>query len=123
MEQVEKWEIIQSTSCGNFLVSNYGRIFNVKTKTFVSPYIHNSRCGKYLRVNLGKRKFMVHVLVAKAFISKEMVQQTQVDHIDRNTLNCNVSNLRWVTPSDNIYFFHKSRTVRFGEQTFHGKNS
>src|SRR5574343_359593 len=41
----------------------------------------------------------VHRLVAENFIGES---ELEVDHIDRNTENNNVSNLRWVTHSDNL---------------------
>lgn len=40
-------------------------------------------------------------LVALAFIPNDDKNKTQVDHIDKNKLNDNVTNLRWVTPKEN----------------------
>lgn len=69
----------------------------------MKPYFSK---GGYLRikVNFGDRnkKFMVHRLVAMAFIENENPEiLTQVDHIDCNRTNNNVENLRWVTPKEN----------------------
>ena len=47
-----------------------------------------------VKVNFGERnkKFMVHRLVAMAFIPNNDVNKTQVDHIDSNRVNNNVTN-------------------------------
>lgn len=117
---LEEWQIVQQTPEKHFLISNYGRLFNTKTSKFIKSHVHNSRSGKYLRVNLGNKKFMVHVLVAKAFIPNSQIEDTQVDHIDRNTLNCNANNLRWVSQSTNISHFHNSKKVKFGSTVYYG---
>lgn len=53
----------------------------------------------------------VHRLVAQVFIPNES-QLPQVNHIDGNTFNNNVSNLEWVTASENQ--LHKTRVLKTG---------
>lgn len=58
----------------------------------------------YLRVTLSKegkttRRF-IHQLVAETFLNKP--EGTVVNHKDGNRLNNNVSNLEWVTMSENV---------------------
>lgn len=59
----------------------------------------------YLKVTLYKQNtpkkcIYVHKLVALTYLNKpQSDQELTVDHIDRNKLNNNVSNLRWVTRS------------------------
>lgn len=59
----------------------------------------------YKRVSLYKndkdRKFMVHRLVAQAFIPNPN-NKPFIDHIDGNRANNKVDNLRWVTHSENM---------------------
>lgn len=57
---------IEGTS---YEVSQTGKVRNAKTKKILKPFVNHN---KYLRVNLSingrQKKYMVHVLVAKAFL-------------------------------------------------------
>ena len=67
-----------------------------------------------LGTNNGYKRFTitkhVHRLVAEAFLEKPEGDRCWVDHIDGDKSNNKVENLRWVTPSENVYAFgYKSR--------------
>ena len=49
-----------------------------------------------------KSKKLIHVLVAEHFISKKPFDNAQINHKDLNKLNNKVSNLEWVSPSQNV---------------------
>lgn len=56
--------------------------------------------GNYYKVALKSKQYFVHKLVANAFIPN-YDNKPCVDHIDTNSLNNNVENLRWVTIKEN----------------------
>tara|TARA_R110001592_G_scaffold12518_1_gene59508 strand:- start:266 stop:907 length:642 start_codon:yes stop_codon:yes gene_type:complete len=70
-----------------------GSILN-KNKSHKYKYIQIQRQGK--RIN-----YLIHRLVATAFLEKEQEDYNVVDHIDRDTYNNNLENLRWVTQKMN----------------------
>jgi hypothetical protein len=85
---IPKWE-----------VSNLGNVRNKKTGYVLKPHWR-----KYLTVGEKSYRCAVHRLVAFAFLGDppaEIGGDPTVDHIDNNTGNNAVSNLRWLSRSDN----------------------
>ncbi len=78
-----------------------GRIYSHLTKKYLK--FCKSEKG-YFRCQMYKNGVAkccsVARLIAETFIPN-LDNKPQIDHIDRNTINNNVSNLRWVTPSEN----------------------
>ena len=128
----EVWLDIPNFS--NFQVSNFGRVKSKakcwtigngatrKVGEFELKYSKEYQGGRhdgpyYKRVKLQQdgriRQVEVHTLVAEVFIGPKPIGY-QVDHIDRDTLNNNVSNLHWVTPSQNC--FNRSRRKKNGRR-------
>ena len=88
----------------NYLIYEDGRVYSKnRNGRFLKPV--DNGCG-YLQVLLckdGKKKNMlVSRLVALHYIPNH-ANKEMVDHIDRNRLNNNINNLRWVTASENSY--------------------
>lgn len=84
----------------NYIVSNYGNIYSQKTNNLLSSVITPRG---YLQVDLSKNNvrthYSIHRLVALHFLP---TTGDEVDHIDRDKLNNNISNLRWCSRSENM---------------------
>lgn len=112
---IEIWRDIPGYE-GKYQVSNLGRVMSltryVKSKKGQKDYKKPGRILKcfstnnYLRVELNKngkgKKFFVHRLVAIAFIPN-VSNKPNIDHIDTNTKNNAVCNLKWCTQKENIH--------------------
>lgn len=99
----ELWKWIPSYE-GRYQVSTFGRVKSFKRKrTLILKPLWGSM--GYLRVDLCKnglaKHFFVHRLVAQAFIPNSK-GKCEVNHLDGHPLNCHVSNLEWVTTSENV---------------------
>lgn len=97
----------QPTEYDGYEISINGDLWSVpridnRGRNVVGGYVtaKNNRGGYlYYQIRLnGKIKCLYsHRLVALAFISGRSTERNTVDHIDRNTHNNHLSNLRWVT--------------------------
>ncbi len=94
LEDIEGYETL-------YAVSDCGKVFSYKRGRYLKPGVNGSG---YLTVTFfknGKPKTKyVHRLVVETFLEPDTLRK-EVDHIDGNTINNNISNLRWVTRSEN----------------------
>lgn len=85
----------------DYIVSSDGIVFSKKNNMILSQYVMNKG---YKTVSLSKNKiskrFLVHRIVAQAFIHNPD-KLPQVNHKDGDKTNNDVSNLEWVTNSEN----------------------
>lgn len=96
---MEEWALIDGFP--NYCVSTYGRVYSRKRGIILKQF-HDA--WGYLCVSprneQGQRTSSVARLVAKAFIPNPY-NKPEVNHIDGNKENNNISNLEWVTGAEN----------------------
>ena len=102
-----------------YLIYDDGRVQNKKTKRFLKPaesikgylnvHLHHNRNGTTARI---------HRLVALHYIPNPE-NKREVDHIDRNKSNNNISNLRWATRSENCQNTIKQINNKSGHKNIH----
>ena len=85
----------------NYLIYSDGSVFSKKFNRFKTPQKFNTGYKYVLLYNGRKPKAMrIHRLVAIHYIPNPE-NKPQVDHINRDISNNDISNLRWVTKSEN----------------------
>ena len=82
-----------------YQVSDLGRVRN-RDKHVMKTWIINSGYESIKLVGVKDR--LVHRLVAKAFLADSYFEGAEINHIDGDKLNNEVSNLEWVTSKENI---------------------
>ena len=96
----EQWKSVDGFA--NYEISNCGRVRNATTERILK---HTDNGKGYLRVSLCKNSKvfnrMFHVIFANAFIENPHNKRC-VDHIDGNTKNNCIENLRFATHSENL---------------------
>jgi len=124
---MEIWKDIEGYN-GIYQVSNYGNVYVIgrniirnNVNYFLKPKYMKCRydLDGYLLVGLTKDKkqntFRVHRLVCEAFIKNEF-NKPQINHIDGNKSNNNISNLEWCTASENIKHAFKLGLNKFSHK-------
>lgn len=83
---------IKLEGCEGYQVNRRGVIRRTKTKR--ERKLEKINSG-YLRVNIHKKHIRVHRIVASTFIKKTNPAYCEVNHIDGDRTNNNVTNLQW----------------------------
>jgi len=90
----------------NYSITEDGVIFSNITNKALAPFNNNG----YLRIGLSKdnkrKKFLVHRLIAEAFIPNDQ-NNLLINHKDGNKMNNHISNLEWCTYSENLKHAYK----------------
>ena len=96
---------------GLYQITDEGKVYSVRSQKFLKP--RKDKDG-YLLVNLYKDKKQytrkVHRLTAQAFLDNPD-NKTEVNHIDCDRTNNNVSNLEWATHRENVIWQAKNGSL------------
>lgn len=85
----------------DYLIYEDGRVFSKMSRKYLKPQDNGNGYMFVGLSNQGKRKFMrIHRLVALHYIDNPH-NYPEVDHIDRDKSNNDISNLRWADRSIN----------------------
>ena len=95
-------------------VSNLGKVRNIKSGKILKPHLRRDGYLVHgLWKNNKKKNLYLHRIIATAFIDNPEAKP-QVNHIDENKTNNDLSNLEWCTIRENIN--HGTRTNRVAEK-------
>ncbi len=82
----------------NYQISNFGNVYSKKLKRQLNPYLTGKK--DYYRIDLNKKSFCVHRLVALAFL-ENLEEKEMIDHRNGDKLDNSILNLRWASRSEN----------------------
>jgi hypothetical protein len=122
MIQTDEWK--KTDDYSNYRIYKDGRVYSEKRKIFLKPGLNSHgylTCVLSNDTNKKPKSMKIHRLVGLVHIpnpdDKEMI-----DHIDRNKLNNNVANLRWVSRSVNCINKSVSGTIPYRHIGYHKTN-
>lgn len=98
---IEKWTEIPNYE-NKYWVSTFGRLKN-KEKIMKPMVATNGYLIACLWKNNKQKKFVIHRLVAKAFIPNPN-NYTEINHIDEDKTNNNINNLEWCNHKYNMNY-------------------
>jgi len=103
----EEWRNVPSIKNEDIVVSTLGKVYNTRTEHL---YIDDKSTG-YSKVcitvnSIQKKSVSVHRLVAEAFKPVDNMDDLEVNHIDKNKTNNNISNLEWLNQQEHALKDH-----------------
>lgn len=100
-EQVDLSQFVPMNGFPNYMISKKGNIYSVRFKKYMKTQTNGDGYQAVSVANNNiKKTFLVHRLVAEHFLPKTEGKDL-VNLIDGNKLNVDVSNLMWVSTSEN----------------------
>ena len=102
----EEWKLIEDYP--NYMISNLGNVRNINYRntgkqTSLKGSTYNGYVHIALRKNNKSKIFLLHRLVAEAFIPN-IENKPCINHIDCNRENNKAENLEWCTQQENITY-------------------
>ncbi len=94
----DKIEVIKGHE--NYAISEKGNVYNLKTKRKLIPSMTGFLHRPYYGLILNGKCVKIHTLIGKTFIENPN-NSPCIDHINGNSLDNSIENLRWVTYRQN----------------------
>lgn len=88
----------------NYYITDDGKVWSERTQKYLSfQYDKNGYVKVQMRSTDNKsHRYSIHRLVLENFKPVENMENLQVNHIDGNKKNNNLTNLEWTTSEENI---------------------
>ena len=83
-------------------ITNKGRVVNLTTNTVLTNKVSNGYWYTTIQIDKKMYNIRIHRMIAIYFVKGRTKEMDCVNHIDGNKLNNNLSNLEWISKSNNI---------------------
>lgn len=117
----ELWKEIKGYE-GLYAVSNKGQVKNIMNGKILKNYINTLGYPfvQFYNGNGKSKQITVHKLVAQAFLPNPL-NLPQINHVDEDKTNNNVTNLEWVTASENRVHSNHQHSCKINQYTLDGE--
>ena len=111
------------TEFPNYTIDEAGNITNTHTRKRLKPSVNVKNGYTYIFLTKDKKVYgrLLHRLLGVQFIPNPS-NYTDIDHIDRNRANNDLSNLRWASRSQNLINRsvknENTRNIEYNRNTF-----
>lgn len=97
---IETWKDVEGYE-GLYEISTLGNLKSLHTNKILKKRPHDGYARYALYRDKKPNYILAHRLVAMNYLNNEL-NKTEVNHIDGNKLNNSISNLEWVTHTENM---------------------
>jgi len=108
-----------------YYCDGHGNIFSTKKGylKMLTPHAHYGRSDSpYMRIKLGGKNRLVHRVLCSIKLGIELLSDEHVNHLDGNTQNNNLDNLKVVTHQENVEHAVKNGLYCSGEECYNRHN-